>query len=86
MYNLHGGNGNDTITDFDKAQGDKIVIKGTEVDFKASDKGHAEWNASEHKLTFYSGDTYQYENSVTVNGASGSSLDEFLRANVEFLV
>ncbi|MBE2896949.1 Ig-like domain-containing protein, partial [Pasteurellaceae bacterium HPA106] len=87
VYNLKGGNGDDTITDFNAAEGDKLTFVGiTSADVFKSDYD-AQWDAGEHKLTFTSGEPnhHEYHNSITVNGSDAATLDDLL-ASAKFIV
>ncbi|MBE2894716.1 vWA domain-containing protein, partial [Spirabiliibacterium falconis] len=85
VYNLKGGNGDDTITDFNAAEGDKLTFVGISSADVFKSEYDAQWNAGEHKLTFTSGEpNHEYNNSITVNGSNAATLDELL-TNANFI-
>ncbi|MFZ7173119.1 hypothetical protein [Avibacterium volantium] len=81
VYNLNGGNGRDTITDF--GADDKLVFAGVNDASSFKSLHNAQFDSFAHKLTFTSGDSNQYTNSVTVNGVN--NLDDLL-AKSEFII
>ena len=71
VFNGTIDNGNDTITDFTTAQGDKLVFSGIA---QLSDLG-ATWNAGSHQLTFSNG------SHLTLTGVTMSDALTWLQAN-----
>ncbi|MFZ7256991.1 hypothetical protein [Avibacterium avium] len=82
VYNLNGGNGSDTIVDFGNGD-DKLVFAGVSDASSFKSLHNAQFDSFAHKLTFTSGDSNQYTNSVTVNGVN--NLDDLL-AKSEFII
>ncbi|MBV7388446.1 VWA domain-containing protein [Pasteurellaceae bacterium TAE3-ERU1] len=87
VYNLKGGNGDDTITDFNAADGDKLTFVGITSAEVFKTEYDAQWDASEHKLTFTSGEPnhHEYNNSTTINDSTANNIDELL-ASANFIV
>ncbi|MFZ7344651.1 VWA domain-containing protein, partial [Avibacterium volantium] len=80
VYSLKDGNGDDTITDFNAAEGDKLTFVGITSAEVFKSEYDANWNAAEHKLTFKSGEPnhHEYNNSITINDSTANSIDELL--------